>query len=98
MKKAKQYPDCANFINGVFESTKESMEVVCPLNGKRLCNVALSSEANVETAVGFAENALDEWKGRTIKARASIMYKVHALINEHAQELAELIVAENGKV
>jgi malonate-semialdehyde dehydrogenase (acetylating)/methylmalonate-semialdehyde dehydrogenase len=33
----------------------------------------------------------------TMKARAALMLKFHALVRENAQELAELIVKENGK-
>ena len=33
----------------------------------------------------------------TVKARAAIMLKYHALVRENAEELAKLIVLENGK-
>ena len=36
-------------------------------------------------------------KDFTLKSRAALLLKFHSLIRDHAPELAELIVSENGK-
>lgn len=33
----------------------------------------------------------------TAKSRAAIMFRFHALIEQHADELADIVVKENGK-
>jgi len=88
-----------NYIDGVFvpPTTEEYLDVVCPSNGQVIAQVGLSSSDDVDTAVKCATQAFESWSGLTIKARASIMLKFHSLIRQHAQELAELIVQENGK-
>lgn len=44
-----------------------------------------------------AKGAFKGWSEITIKQRAAIMFKFHELVDQHSEELAELIVRENGK-
>ena len=44
-----------------------------------------------------AEAAFPAWSNLTIKKRAAVMFRLHALIAQHADELADLVVLENGK-
>lgn len=41
--------------------------------------------------------AFPAWAELTHKARAAIMFRFHHLMEVHADELAELVVRENGK-
>jgi len=59
--------------------------------------VALSNKVDVDSAVAAATEAFPSWSGLTIKSRAAIMLKFHNLVKENANQLAELIVKENGK-
>jgi len=88
-----------NYFNGAFHppSTGEYLDVINPADDSILAKVAISNETDVNKVVDAASNALEHWSSMTIKARAAIMLKFHALMRENAQELAELIVAENGK-
>ena len=88
-----------NYINGSFHppSTGDYIPVSNPADDSEIAKVAVSSATDVDKAVDAASQALGKWSSMTIKARASIMLKFHALIRDNTQELAELIVAENGK-
>lgn len=88
-----------NYIGGKFiaPSTNQSMEVLNPADGTEIGKVAISSSEDVEQAVAAAKTAFASWSSMTIKARAAIMLKFHALVRDNAQELAEIIVKENGK-
>jgi malonate-semialdehyde dehydrogenase (acetylating)/methylmalonate-semialdehyde dehydrogenase len=88
-----------NWINGtiVVPSTSDYMKIESPMTGKTIGLVALSAEADVHNAVAAAAAAFPAWSALTIKARAAIMLRFHALVQRHASELAELIVLENGK-
>lgn len=88
-----------NFIGGSFvpPSGGDYLSVQDPANLAEIGKVALSSSEDVEKAVSTAQTAFQSWSGLTMKARAAVMLKFHALVREHAQELAELIVRENGK-
>lgn len=91
-----------NFIQGSFQppSSNEYMDVINPSNGAVIGKVGLSTVEDVDTAVQAAQIAFTTWSDPTqytIKARAAILMKFHALVKQHQQELAELIVMENGK-
>lgn len=88
-----------NFIGGSFCPPKSNAynDVFSPIDGSVIGRVALSSKDDVNEAVSAASVAFESWSKLTIKTRAAIMMKFHALVKEHARELAELIVKENGK-
>ena len=88
-----------NYINAEFVApeTGKFHPVDNPANGDTIGQVGVSSAKDVDDAVKAAEAAFPAWSKLTVKARAAIMMKFHSLINEHADELADLIVLENGK-
>ncbi|GAX11872.1 hypothetical protein FisN_20Lh071 [Fistulifera solaris] len=88
-----------NYINGVFVKphSNEYIPVLNPTNGATIAHVAVSNNTDVETAVASAQAAFSAWSALTIKARAAILMQFHSLVRQHAQELAQLIVQENGK-
>jgi malonate-semialdehyde dehydrogenase (acetylating) / methylmalonate-semialdehyde dehydrogenase len=89
-----------NYINGKFvpPSTEQYMDVLNPSNSQLIGKVGLSSSIDVDQAVQVAVKAQQVWsRETTIKQRAALMMKLHTLIQEHSEELAALIVQENGK-
>lgn len=44
-----------------------------------------------------AAEAFESWSKLTIKARSSMMFNYYTLLVKHTDELAELVVEENGK-
>ncbi|CAN0025276.1 unnamed protein product, partial [Ectocarpus sp. 6 AP-2014] len=90
---------CDNLIGG--ESTPPLsgtyLDVVSPSDGTVLGRVAMSGKKEVEVATARAEEAFVGWSGMTAKSRAAIMFRFHSLLEMHADELADLVVAENGK-
>lgn len=88
-----------NFVDGKFVAPEgvSYLPVVSPSDETVIAHVPLSTSTHVEEAVAAAKRAFPGWSGLTIKQRAGIMMKFHHLMDVHAQELAELIVRENGK-
>jgi acyl-CoA reductase-like NAD-dependent aldehyde dehydrogenase len=89
-----------NYINGAFvpPSTSQYLDVLNPSNSQVIGEVGLSSADDVDQAVEAAHQAQQAWAiNTTIKQRAALMLKFHALIEKHTHELAALIVKENGK-
>ena len=88
-----------HFINGqkVFDSTRTS-DVTDPADGATYAKVALGEAAEVNAAVEAARNALPGWSATPPVLRARIMFRFRDLVEQHSQELAELITAEHGKV
>jgi malonate-semialdehyde dehydrogenase (acetylating) / methylmalonate-semialdehyde dehydrogenase len=89
-----------NYIGGNFvaPSSGNYLDVVDPaVPGKVIARCAISTAKDVETAVETAHKALPAWSKMTIKARAAIMMKFHSIIEREAEDLAQMIVLENGK-
>jgi methylmalonic acid semialdehyde dehydrogenase len=88
-----------NFISGQIcpPFNKNYLPVLNPATSEQIGRVALSNLHDVNAAVSAAQAAFDSWNSLTVKARAAYMLKFHALVRDHAQELAQSIVLENGK-
>ncbi|TDH69829.1 hypothetical protein CCR75_002365 [Bremia lactucae] len=88
-----------NLINGSFVAPSEGkyIDVISPSTGHVIGKCALSSSADVELAVAKGREAFSEWRHFTVKARAAILLQLHALILQHQDELADLVVHESGK-
>ncbi len=69
-----------------------------PARGSVARQVVLASRAEVDAAVRAAADALPAWSATSALRRARVMFKFKALVEQHADELAALIVAEHGKV
>ena len=62
-----------------------------------MSKVPLGTVDHVSRAVEAGKIAFASWSQTTIKQRAAIMFKLKSLIERDIQELADLIVLENGK-
>lgn len=88
-----------NFINGewVNANSSQTLDVVNPATNELLTKVPISAKSDVDTAVTAAKTAFKKWKNTPVPKRARIMFKFHHLLTEHHEELACLVVQENGK-
>ncbi|KHO26990.1 methylmalonate-semialdehyde dehydrogenase [Mycolicibacterium setense] len=88
-----------HFINGrrtTAESTRTA-DVLNPSTGEVQAQVVLASATDVDTAVAGAVEAQKEWAAYNPQRRARILMKFIELVNQHANELAELLSLEHGK-
>lgn len=88
-----------NYINGEWidaEST-DTLEVINPATSEVIATVPLSSKKDVDEAVKAANIAFQTWKKTPVPKRARILYKYHYLLTEQHEQLARLVVQENGK-
>lgn len=73
--------------------------VTNPATGETVTTVPTFDDAQVEKAVAAAHRAHREWALKTTVAeRANLLRKVAALHRERREELADLILAEMGKI
>jgi 1-pyrroline dehydrogenase len=88
-----------NFVGGewVDSASGETMEVVNPATGEAIAEVPRGSEEDVDRAVAAAKLALPQWLETTPGERAELLLKLADLIDEHAEELAQLESANVGK-
>jgi malonate-semialdehyde dehydrogenase (acetylating)/methylmalonate-semialdehyde dehydrogenase len=94
-----KYGEVQNYINGKFveTSSKRSLDVVSPIDGKLLSRVPLSTAKDLDTAVKAAKAAFPGWSKTPIKERVQVFFRYKFLLEKHLRELSELVQEENGK-
>jgi malonate-semialdehyde dehydrogenase (acetylating) / methylmalonate-semialdehyde dehydrogenase len=88
-----------NYINGawVSSSSNQTLDVPNPATNELLTRVPVSTNEDVNAAVVAAKEAFTKWKKVPVPKRARILFKYHSLLTDNHEELARLIVKENGK-
>src|ERR687887_2938918 len=88
-----------NFVGGesVDSASGETMEVINPSTGETIADVPRGTAEDVDRAVQAAKKALPEWLETTHGERAEVLLKLADLIDEHAEELAQLESTNVGK-
>lgn len=76
----------------------EAAPIYNPATGGIVRRVAFAEPATVESAITAAHAAFPAWRDTTPLARARIMFRFKALIEQHADSIAGLITEEHGKV
>lgn len=98
MESIAKQPPVKNFINGEFQRNgQSSMDVISPLDGSVISTLPMSGMSELETAVSAAEAAFVGWSGMTLKERVQIFFKYRYLLEEHLDELTQIVSLENGK-
>src|SRR5215469_11683020 len=77
----------------------KTFETLNPANEEVLCLVAEGDKADVDEAVKHARKAFEQgkWPSMSPHGRTAILLKIAELIDQHAEELAELETLDNGK-
>jgi 1-pyrroline dehydrogenase len=75
----------------------ETMEVIAPATGETIAEVPRCSEEDVDRAVEAAQAALPDWLEKTPKERSELLHKLADVIEENAEELAQLESMNVGK-
>jgi succinate-semialdehyde dehydrogenase/glutarate-semialdehyde dehydrogenase len=72
-------------------------EVTNPATGSVLGTIPDMGAGETRRAIDAAYAAFPAWSRTTAKARADLLYRMHALMLEHQDDLARLMTAEQGK-
>jgi betaine-aldehyde dehydrogenase len=88
-----------NVIDGeLVDSADGATEpVINPATGEPIAEAPLSSEEDVDRAVAAARRAFEGWSRTTPRDRAEALHRLADLVEEHAEELADLESADAGK-
>jgi succinate-semialdehyde dehydrogenase/glutarate-semialdehyde dehydrogenase len=87
------------FIGGQWRSSEDGsrFDVLDPANGDVLASVANGSVADGIAAVDAAYAAAAAWAATPPRQRGEILRKAFTLMTQRSDEIARLMVAENGK-
>ncbi len=84
-------------INGEWVAGARRFDVHDPATGQKLADVANLGAAETEAALQAANKAWPAWRAKTAKERAAILMKWFHLLHQHADDLARIMTAEQGK-
>lgn len=87
------------YVNGTWTSSLSGKRfaVTNPLNGEEICSVPNMNAEDCEIAIQKAHEAFPAWRDRLPAERARLLMRWRDLILEHRDELAKIMVDEQGK-
>ena len=84
-------------IDGRWVSADTRFAVEDPATGREIAQVTRFGPRQAQDAIVAAERALPAWRARTAKERHAVLMKWHQLMLAHADDLARIMTAEQGK-
>ncbi|WP_457422481.1 NAD-dependent succinate-semialdehyde dehydrogenase [Roseateles sp. P5_E7] len=84
-------------INGEWVGGAATFAVTDPATGRELAQVPNLGRAEAQEAIAAAANALAAWRAKPAKERAAVLVRWQQLLVKHADDLARLMTAEQGK-
>lgn len=74
-----------------------TVDVYCPANGEKISVIADATKDDVNAAVASAWKAFETWSKTEKTERALVLNGIADIIEQHAEELAQLETLDNGK-
>jgi malonate-semialdehyde dehydrogenase (acetylating)/methylmalonate-semialdehyde dehydrogenase len=89
----------SNYVGGTFttSSSSRTLAVTNPYDGSTITSIVMSNAKDLDVAVQKAQSAFETWSKTNIKTRVLKLMKLHQLMTENLEEMAELVVKEHGK-
>jgi succinate-semialdehyde dehydrogenase / glutarate-semialdehyde dehydrogenase len=84
-------------VNGEWLASVSRFAVIDPATGLKLADVANLGAAETEAALQAANKAWPAWRSKTAKERGATLMKWFHLLHQHADDLARIMTAEQGK-
>jgi succinate-semialdehyde dehydrogenase/glutarate-semialdehyde dehydrogenase len=84
-------------IDGAWVRGSARFAVHDPATGAKLADVANGGRADAEAAIAAADRAWPAWRAKPAKERAAVLMQWFRLLHQHADDLARLMTAEQGK-
>ncbi|WP_434531638.1 CoA-acylating methylmalonate-semialdehyde dehydrogenase (plasmid) [Haloarcula sp. NS06] len=88
-----------NYVGGEWVDTTggDGEPIVNPATSDTLAELTYSSDADVDRAVDAGTEAFESWQNRAVEERIQPLFRFKRLLENHQEELAEILVTEHGK-
>ena len=92
-------PRYENYIGGEWTvpNNGQYFDNLSPINGSVLCQVARSSQADLDRALDAAHAAADAWGNTSVTERSNLLLKIADRIEANLEMLAYVETCDNGK-
>jgi succinate-semialdehyde dehydrogenase/glutarate-semialdehyde dehydrogenase len=94
------YTDLALYIGGEWKSGggRQGEDVVNPATGKPLAHLPHASTSDLDQAIEAAKMGFELWRATSAYDRAKVLRKAAGLVRERADNIAQIMTQEQGKV
>ena len=90
--------DVPHIINGQpLITSGRKLDVFNPALGEKIGQINVANQQIVDKAVVAAKAAFTSWSTTTVQQRAKILFSFKSLLDEHINELADIVTREHGK-
>ena len=86
-----------SLVDGRWIPGSARFAVTDPATGAKLAEVANLDADDAAAAIAAADRAWPAWRSKTAKERSAILMKWFQLLHQHADDLARIMTAEQGK-
>ena len=88
-----------NYVDGEMVDIEgdDGADVVDPATNEPIAYVPFSTPTEVDAAVASARAGFETWRGAPVEERIQPLFELKALLEDHHDELAEILVREHGK-
>jgi malonate-semialdehyde dehydrogenase (acetylating)/methylmalonate-semialdehyde dehydrogenase len=95
----KEIPVIRNYVNGEWIASKstKTLDIVNPATAETIARVPMSTKAEVDEAIQYAKEAYEEWRETPPLTRGRFMFTLKGLMEEHFEELSQILTKEHGK-
>ncbi|MFB6253517.1 MAG: CoA-acylating methylmalonate-semialdehyde dehydrogenase, partial [Halobacteriaceae archaeon] len=89
----------SNYVNGEWResSSSEGQRVLNPATNEQLSYVPFTTADEIDTVVQAGHEAFEEWRNYPVEERIQPLFNLKNLVEEHQDELAEILVQDMGK-
>ncbi|WP_312911392.1 CoA-acylating methylmalonate-semialdehyde dehydrogenase [Natronosalvus caseinilyticus] len=93
-----QFGTVKNYVDGGWVAPgADGQDVVNPATGDALGYVGFSTDEDVDAAVEAGLAAFEDWRETPVEARIQPLFELKRLLEDHLDELTEILVREHGK-
>lgn len=87
----------SNIVNNTLRGSEKHAQVVDPRTEEELWDVPLATAQDLQEAVDAARAAFPAWAAVPWAERAALLEKMAVVMEDNAEELAQIITRETGK-
>ncbi|NHN42938.1 aldehyde dehydrogenase [Halorubellus sp. JP-L1] len=87
----------SHYIDGTWRTGTPTIDVSNPATEETIATIPSADEALVEEALSAAQSAQDEWGAMPGVERAEVIRDIGAVIEDHVEDVGDVLMAEQGK-
>ena len=98
LKKLGIKPVNPGVFNGKWTGSAEKIDVVSPINGRKIASVVQATPQEYEQAIAAARKAFESWRVVPAPKRGELIRRLGNALREYKAELGALVTLEMGKI